>query len=151
MADEARVPITHWAVLIGINFYVGDKCLQGSVKDVQVVKQYLDAVTTLVDIAILTATTPSDPRSRNPVKSPDLWPTYKNVIARLQRVLEKARRKDSDHRPKDLTFVLFDNIHGCRYLIGEILAKCLNRMVAKGTPCHCCARLLLLGKCPTSR
>ena len=146
MADEDRITITHWAILIGINFYMGDEGLQGSVRDVQMVKKYLEAATIPVDIAVLTATTPSDPRSQHPVESPDLWPTVENVIAKLQSILGKAnpgyfvyihysghgtRRKGSDHQPRDLALVLFDDTHSCSYLIGEVLAGCLRNIVAK--------------------
>lgn len=151
MADEAGVATTHWAILIGINFYVGDQCLHDSVRDVEMVKQYLEAGRTPVDVAILTATSPSDPSSRRPIEDPDMWPTCKNVIARLKRVLEKAkrgdfvyihysghgtRRKDAEeysHQSGNLAFVLFeDNEHGSSYLRGLDLAKCLRKMVAQG-------------------
>jgi hypothetical protein len=84
MADEADVAPTHWAILIGINFYVGGRCLRGSVRDVETVKQYLEAGRTPVDIAILTASAPSDLSSRRPVEEPALWPTRGNVITKLK-------------------------------------------------------------------
>ncbi|KIM93226.1 hypothetical protein OIDMADRAFT_66070, partial [Oidiodendron maius Zn] len=142
---------THWAILIGINFYIGGKCLQGSVRDVQTVKQYLEAGPTPVDITILTATTPPDPGSRRPSEDPELWPTYKNVISTFVRVLEEAkagdfvyihyaghgtREKSSErcaHQAGNLAFVLFeDDEHGCSYLKGPLLAGCLRKMVEKG-------------------
>ncbi|KAI1086078.1 caspase domain-containing protein [Rostrohypoxylon terebratum] len=151
MTDGAGTATTHWAVLIGINFYVGDKCLQGSVRDVEIAKQYLEAGPTPVDIAMLTATTPSDPGSRRPIEEPHLWPTHNNVIAGLKRVLEKAKQGDSvyihysghgtriigdkerTYQSGNLAFVLFeDNEHGCSYLRGPDLAKCLRKMVARG-------------------
>ncbi|RYP48547.1 hypothetical protein DL768_005586 [Monosporascus sp. mg162] len=150
MADKAGVAPTHWAVLIGINFYRGDRCLQGSVRDVETVKQYLEAGPTPVDIAILTATTPSDPNSRHPIEEPALWPTCKNVATKLKRVSETAkpgdfvyihysghgtRRKDKEsaHPAGNLAFVLFeDNEHGCSYLMGRALAKFVCKMVEKG-------------------
>jgi hypothetical protein len=155
MANEVGVATTHWAVLIGINFYVRYQCLDGSVRDVNMVKQYLEAGSTPVDIAILTATTPSNSSSRRPVEDPDLWPTYKNVIASLRRVLEKAKQGDfvyihysghgrrwkgaekdvekSIHRSGNLALVLFkDKKHGSSYLMGPDLANCLRKMVAQG-------------------
>ncbi|PQE12955.1 caspase domain-containing protein [Rutstroemia sp. NJR-2017a BBW] len=108
------------------------------------VKQYLEAGPTPVDVTILTATTPSNPSSRRPVEDPDLWPTYKNVIASLRRVLEKAKQGDfvyihysghgtRSHQSGNLAFVLFeDNEHGSSYLRGPELAKCLRKMVAQG-------------------
>ncbi|KAK3386536.1 caspase domain-containing protein [Podospora didyma] len=150
MADDPAVASTHWAVLIGINFYVGGRCLQGSVRDVETVKQYLEAGLTPVDIATLTATTPSDPSSRRPIEEAALWPTRENVIRKLKRVLEKAKQGDfvyihysghgtrsSDERSTypagNLAFVLFeDDEHGCSYLYGRTLANCLCRMVEEG-------------------
>ncbi|KAK4170900.1 caspase domain-containing protein [Triangularia setosa] len=150
MANEAGNVPTHWAVLIGIDFYVQDRHLQGSVRDVETVKQYLEAGTTPVDIAILTAKAPSCPSSPRPVEEPALWPTYNNIIAKLKRVLEKAKRGDfvyihysghgtrrkderSTHPAGNLAFVVFeDNKHGKSYLIGKVLASCLRRMVEKG-------------------
>ncbi|KAK0717750.1 caspase domain-containing protein [Lasiosphaeria miniovina] len=146
MASGGGVAPAHWAVLIGIDFYVGERCLQGSVRDVETAKQYLEAGPTPVDIAILTATTPSDPGSRHPTEGPVLWPTYDNVLAKLKRVLEKAkggdfvyihysghgtRRKGDEftHPTGNLAFVLFDDKYGSRYLRGETLAKCLREMV----------------------
>lgn len=146
MAGEASMGTTHWAVLIGINFYVGDRCLYGSVRDVETAKEYLEAGPTPVDIAILTATTPPDPGSRRPIENSNLWPTYQNVIAKLMRVLEKAKRGDfvyihySGHGTRienaeklNLAFVLFeDNEHGSSYLRGLVFASCLLKMVTKG-------------------
>ncbi|KAK3984181.1 caspase domain-containing protein [Cladorrhinum sp. PSN332] len=150
MAHEAGVAPTHWAVLIGINFYVGDRCLQGGVRDVVTVKQYLEAGPTRADIAILTATTPPDPGARYPIEEPDLWPTRDNVVAKLRRVLEEAKPGDfvyvhySGHGTRrkvdrstspagNLAFVLFeDNEHGCSYLNGNVLATCFQKMVEKG-------------------
>ncbi|KAK3385189.1 caspase domain-containing protein [Podospora didyma] len=150
MADEADIAPTHWAILIGISFYVGGCCLQGSVRDVETVKQYLEAGRTPVDIAILTASAPSSPSSRRPNEEPALWPTHGNVIAKLKRVLEKAKRGDfvyihysghgtrksdesSTHPAGNLVFVLFeDDEHGCSYLNGQTLASCLRKMVGQG-------------------
>lgn len=151
MADNAGATTSHWAILIGINFYRGDRCLQGSVRDAETVKGYLEAGSTPVDIAILTATQSPSPLSCRPVEEPDFWPTRANVIGKLKRVLEKAnhgdlvyihyaghgtRRKDSQesgHQSGNLAFVLFeDTDHGCSYLRGPELANCLRLMVAKG-------------------
>ena len=147
MVDEDGVATTHWAVLIGINFYVGGQCLHGCVRDVEAVKEYLEAgPTPPVDVAILTATTSSDPSSRRPIEDPNLWPTRRNVLAKLTRVLEKAKKGDfvyihySGHGTRrvdvkesgNLAFVLFeDDKHGSSYLRGPELASCLRKMVAR--------------------
>ncbi|RYP45912.1 hypothetical protein DL769_011426 [Monosporascus sp. CRB-8-3] len=152
MTDEADTTTTHWAVLIGIDYYPKDRCLKGSVRDAETVKQYLEAGPIPVDIVILTATTPSDPSSSGPIEKPDLWPTYKNVIKSLKRVLEKAKQGDvvyihySGHGTRrnesagdtyeksgNLAFVLFeDNEHGSSYLRGQVLANCLHKIVTQG-------------------
>ncbi|GAB1317124.1 hypothetical protein MFIFM68171_07334 [Madurella fahalii] len=150
MADRAGIATRHWAILIGIDYYVGDRCLQGSVRDVETVKQYLEAGPIPVDIAILTAITPSDPSSHRLTEELVLWPTYDNITTQLKRVLEKAKRGDfvyihysghgtrrkderSTHPAGNLAFVLFeDNEHGSRYLMGKVLASCLRKMVEQG-------------------
>ncbi|KAK3342028.1 caspase domain-containing protein [Lasiosphaeria hispida] len=150
MADEAGVVPVHWAILIGIDFYVQDRCLQGSVRDVQTVKEYLEAGPTPVDIIMLTAATPADPSSCRPIEEPAFWPTYDNIIEKLQRVLKKAKRGDfvyihysghgtrrkdqkSIHSAGNLAFVLFeDNEYGSSYLMGKVLASCLRKMVEQG-------------------
>lgn len=150
-SNEANSSAKHWAVLIGINFYVNDRCLRGSVRDVEMIIQYLEAGTTPVDVALLTATTPSESGVTRPVEKPSLWPTRINVVSTLMRVISQAKRGDfvyihySGHgtrRPDSpvahkksgsLAFVLFeDNEHGCSYLRGIELATCLQKMVMKG-------------------
>ncbi|RYP16784.1 hypothetical protein DL767_010131 [Monosporascus sp. MG133] len=152
MPGEADTAVNYWAVLIGINFYPQDKCLEGCVRDAESVKQYLEAGPKPVDIVILTATKPSDPRSTRPVEKPDFWPTRKNAVSSLNRILGTAKKGDfvyihfsghgtrRDHsgehpnkKPGNLAFVLFeDNEHGSSYLNGPVLASCLRKMAGKG-------------------
>ncbi|OCK89038.1 uncharacterized protein K441DRAFT_668307 [Cenococcum geophilum 1.58] len=151
MTDGTNTPTTHWAVLVGINYYVKDRCLKGSVRDAETVKQYLEAGSTHVDIAILTATTPSEPGSTRPPEKAELWPTRTNVVSSLNRVLAKAKPGDfvyihySGHGtrrnelanmhkdPGNLALVLFeDNEYGSSYLRGIELASCLRKMVEQG-------------------
>ncbi|RYP54108.1 hypothetical protein DL768_001110 [Monosporascus sp. mg162] len=152
MTDEADTAMTHWAVLIGIDYYPKDRCLKGSVRDAKTVKQYLEAGPIPVDTVILTATTPSDPSSTYPIEKPDSWPTHNNVIKSLKRVITEARQgdfvyihysghgtrrsesaADTHEKSGNLAFVLFeDNEHGSSYLRGQVLANCLRKMVAQG-------------------
>ena len=152
MTDQTNTPATHWAVLVGINYYVKGPCLKGSVRDAETVKQYLEAGSTHVDIAILTATTPSEPNSTRPPEKACFWPTRVNVVSSLARVLVNAkpgdfvyihysghgtRRKESAVTPHkeagNLALVLFeDNEHGSSYLRGIELASCIRKMVKRG-------------------
>ena len=155
MTNGSNTATKHWAILIGIDFYVKDRHLQGSVQDVETVKQYLNPenppVNSPVDIVILTATTPPDPSTGRPIEKPDLWPTNSNVVSGLKRVIERGNPGDfvyihfSGHgtrRPKslvgpqrkgtgDLALVLFES-NGCSYFSGEVLATALRKMVDKG-------------------
>ncbi|KAI1504696.1 caspase domain-containing protein [Biscogniauxia marginata] len=137
---------TLWAIIIGINYYPSDRCLQGSVQDAMMVKHYLEEGAIPIDTAILTATTPSDPTSGQPVEEPEIWPTQKNVVSNLKRIIKMANPGDSvyihysghgtripsDARPgsdgtRGLALALFD-----RYLEGRHLATALRKMAEKG-------------------
>ncbi|RYP20117.1 hypothetical protein DL765_002959 [Monosporascus sp. GIB2] len=138
MTDEADTMTTHWAVLIGIDYYPKDRCLKGSVRDAETVKQYLEAGPIPVDTAILTATTLSDPSFSCPIEKPDSWPTHDNVIKSLKKVIMEARQGDfvyihyfgygtrrsesavdAHENSGNLAFVLFeDNEYGSSYLKG---------------------------------
>jgi hypothetical protein len=83
MTDGTNTPATHWAVSVGINYYMKDRCLKGSVRDAETVKQYLETGSTPVDI--LTATTSSEPGSTRPPEKAELWPTRRhNCHCRLR-------------------------------------------------------------------
>lgn len=152
MANTTDTATSHWAVVIGINYYRKGKCLKGSVRDAERIKQYLEAGAKHVDIAIFTAMTPSDPSYGRPMEKPELWPTRANVVSSLKRVLHTANPGDfvyvhySGHgtrtpRPAqsghsntgELALVLFeDDEIGRSYLRGIHLAGLLQKMVAKG-------------------
>lgn len=147
---------SHWALLIGINFYLTEKHLNGCVQDVKLMKQYLEAeLQSSVQIGTLTASTPSDSKSLVPIEKPEMWPTYKNVISRMEEITSRAKSGDfvyihysghgtrkpvatirsSGHRDSnkhDLAMVLFDEEKGSRYFWGFDLAKKLKVMVEKG-------------------
>ncbi|KAI0812992.1 caspase domain-containing protein [Xylaria sp. FL0064] len=141
---------THWAIIVGINYYPSDRCLQGSVRDAQVVRHHLEDRDLPVDINILTATTPAS--GRTPPEQPERWPTYANVVSGLRRILDIAQPGDlvylhySGHGARlpsdaqsgsntsgELALVLFeDDDVGSRYLRGPHLATALRKMVDKG-------------------
>jgi len=140
----------HWAVLIGICHYK-DKPLKGCVRDVQFIKQYLEAGSTSVDITTLTASAPTPESSLYPPEPPESLPTYDNVTSKLERVMKDASKGDSVYlhysghgtRRKedkwysnkdggDLALVLYDGTLGTRHLFGSELAYFLDGMVKKG-------------------
>ncbi|OTA56921.1 hypothetical protein K449DRAFT_387313 [Hypoxylon sp. EC38] len=152
MTDNG-ITSTLWAVLIGINYYKTEKCLQGGVRDAVMVKHYLEGRSTPANITALTATTPPKPDSGRPVEpNPELWPTYKNVVANLLRVIDAARPGDlvyihfSGHGTSipsgartgssgadELALVLFEGRElGRKYFPGYQLASAIRRMVKKG-------------------
>ncbi|KAI0549741.1 caspase domain-containing protein [Xylaria curta] len=155
-------PVKHWAVLVGVNFYKRDKrdkdfkSLDGCVRDVRTMREYLETGPNPVDIAILTATKPRTPDLQKPSEEPEYLPTVSNLTDKLQRVLMLAKKGDfvyihySGHgtRIKSdedtgiehgiqtgtyLHLVLLhpehfdDHYYPCRFL-----ASCLRKMVDKG-------------------
>ena len=141
--DEVDVVTNHWAVLIGINFYLKPLKLN--------MEQYLGITETPVHIDVFTASTPSDTNSRHPTEKPGQWPTYENVTSSLKRITDESKPGDfvyihysghgtekksncSEHSNKDtgdLALVLF-HPDGSRYLHGLELACLLKEMVNKG-------------------
>lgn len=154
--DEGDAALSHWAVLIGINFYMKPaKPLEGCVRDVQSIEQYLKTRHVRTQIDIFKASTPSDTSSRRPTETPDLWPTYDNVTSSLKKIINEAKPGDfiyihfsghgtqeetsssdeySNKDTGDLALVLFDEFtaSGVRYLHGRELANLLDKMVKKG-------------------
>jgi len=149
--SEVDAVTNHWAVLIGINFYVKDS-LKGCVRDVKNIKEYLKTRSTPVNVVTFTASAPEDPNSHHPAEKPDSWPTFENVTSSLARITAEAKPGDfvyihysghgtqtpgtsseySDKDTGDLALVLFDDVVGSRYLKGLDLAYLLNEMVKKG-------------------
>jgi hypothetical protein len=148
MANEFYEATTHWAVIIGINYYPEhyDGCLKGCVRDAEATRLYLEeAIEINADIVVLAASTPSV-HGLPPPEKPEVWPTYVNVIAQLKRIIDKAECGDRvyihysghgtkllsrDKRP-ELALVLLDE-GGCksRSLRSVYLAKALREMVEK--------------------
>lgn len=151
MADNSSVSRKHWAILVGIDYYTHEKCLQGSVRDVLKVKEHLEAGLDPVNIAMLTATTPADPSSCLPLEDPHSWPTSLNFKDKLMKVIQNAKRGDlvyihySGHGSREmspnqsaqklgnLALVLFhNNEHGVSYFYGDMLVSYLRKMVDNG-------------------
>jgi hypothetical protein len=144
--------VAYYAILIGIDAYQ-EKPLQGSVRDVQNVKQFLDGLPEPVQIQLLTSTKSEDPASSTPTQNSTAWPTYKNVTSAIQQVTLKANAGDyvyihfsghgtrgvpqsqfSNYSTGDLALVLLDRTpeNNVKYLWGPTLAIALKAMVDKG-------------------
>jgi hypothetical protein len=144
--------VAYYAILIGIDTYQ-EKPLQGSVRDVQKVKQFLEGLPEPVQIHLLTSTKSEDPASSTPTQNSTAWPTYKNVTSAIEQVTLKANAGDyvyihfsghgtrgapqsqfSNHSTGDLALVLLDKTpkNNVRYLWGPTLAIALKAMVDKG-------------------
>ncbi|KAM6487647.1 caspase domain-containing protein [Trichoderma sp. SZMC 28011] len=153
MADIPPIPKKRWAILVGLDYYRHKECLQlqGCVRDVSMMKKYLEAGLDPVDITMLTASTPVDPSSQLPLEDKGSWPTSSNMIKELKRVIGSAEKGDlvyihysghgarekssarSAHQLGNLALVLFENNeHGISYLKGDILASCFKKMVNQG-------------------
>ena len=144
--------VQKFAILIGIDFLKNERLLRGAVRDVQMVKQYLEENHQEVRIHMFTASKPSDDHCDQPAENRALWPTFANVKRQLKEVTDKAGsgdhvhihfsghgvrcRSESEFSDKDqgnLALALCeDNDVGRRDLKGHILAKMLHCMIEKG-------------------
>lgn len=142
-----------WAILIGINFYPGNKSLKGSVQDVTSIGEFLAESGLGVDIQVFKASQPSDPTVNAPPEEHTLLPTYDNITSALKRISHQARAgdavyihysghganrqsprlasQDSDVDTEDFALVLYDLAHGMKKLLGSELATLLKAMVDK--------------------
>ncbi|MCJ1328908.1 hypothetical protein MMC10_005585 [Thelotrema lepadinum] len=139
-----------WAILIGINLYINDRCLEGCARDVELAEHYLRTASWPVDIVTFTATKLNDDAIRRPQEQAAALPTYENVTASLKKVLDRSESGDlvyihySGHGARkvggeehgsvtgNLALVLYDDRHGSRYLYGSLLASALHKMAIKG-------------------
>ncbi|KEF52908.1 uncharacterized protein A1O9_10814 [Exophiala aquamarina CBS 119918] len=142
-----------WAILIGINFYPGNKSLKGCVHDVTSIAAFLTDSAPPMDIKVFTASQPSDPSANGPPEESDLLPTYDNITRELRSINSQARAGDavyihySGHGAdrqslqltgqdphigtEDFALVLYDGPHGMKKLPGSELARLLKAMVDK--------------------
>jgi hypothetical protein len=149
MDSTSSEAITHWAIVIGVNYYPGRNSnnLAGCVRDAMSTKHYLeDTITNGLDIVVLTASTPSVDGTPPPEK-PEAWPTYHQVNCRLKRIIDKSKSGDhvyihySGHGTKVnekgrryLALLLLDD-DGCKsryFRTSRNLAPDLQKMVEKG-------------------
>jgi hypothetical protein len=148
--DKSSTSITHYTILIGINFYTAQP-LRGCVNDVQATEKYLRNLPYPVHIDVLSATSPTDPHSCSPIEDPQQWPTYGNVKASFQNIISMVKPGDFVHihysghgtriEPSpanqymgDVALVLLEWQNGnmIRYLRGVELAHIINTIVQNG-------------------
>ncbi|RYN85845.1 hypothetical protein AA0119_g13063 [Alternaria tenuissima] len=149
MDNTSSEATTHWAVVIGVNYYPGSNSrnLKGCVRDAIFTKLYLeDTIKSGLDIVVFTASTPSVDGTPPPEK-PEAWPTYHQVECQLKRIIENSKSGDhvyihySGHgtRVNDkgrcyLALLLLDD-DGCKskyFRTSRNLAPDLQKMVEKG-------------------
>ncbi|KAI1767538.1 caspase domain-containing protein [Hypoxylon sp. FL1150] len=149
-----------WAVIIGNDYYPSDRCLEGAVRDANMVEKHLREGVIPLKATVLTATTPPKPDLHSPVEPPESRSTLGNVVAALRNIITKANRGDlvyfhfsghgiqssgedgsRENTDGELGLALFDEA-GCLYLWGSQLARALQKMVEKG-----CIVMLVLDCC----
>ena len=149
MDSTSSEAITHWAVVIGVNYYPGcnSSNLKGCVRDAMSTKLYLeDTIKSGLDIVVLTASTPSVDGTPPPEK-PEAWPTYHQVECQLKRIIEQSksgdhvyihysghgtRGKDKGRRYLALWLLHDDGCKSIRFRTSSNLAPDLQKMVKKG-------------------
>jgi hypothetical protein len=149
MATDGPQISTHWAVIIGVNYYPGhkDKCLQGCVSDAEDTGHYLkEALGESLTVEVFTASTPLI-HGNPPLEEEQVWPTYERVKSHLDQIINDAKCGDyvyihysghgtkvlsRDRRPQCALVLLERNGRETRCLRSEILADKLDKMAKKG-------------------
>jgi hypothetical protein len=154
MTTESHTATTLWAIIVGINYYPGEKeeCLQGCVQDARTVQHFLEAAKPVANVVVLTATTPLEPSFSRPLEEPQAWPTYGNFVSSLRNVISLAKSGDSVYihyaghgarlpsleqssqsNQQELALALLsEDGNETRCLRSRFLAKALGKMVEKG-------------------
>ncbi|KAK2037007.1 caspase domain-containing protein [Colletotrichum somersetense] len=141
--DKHRDSAKYFAVLIGIDFY-REAPLQGCVRDVLEIAKYLKHAQPEAEVHTFTASLPGDTKSSVPAEDRSLWPTFENVVPKIQEVASIARPGDHIHvhysghgtrvEPSgDLALDLLGDMQktGVRYLRGTEFALLLQSLVVK--------------------
>lgn len=95
----------YYAILIGIDSYPANP-LTSCVRDVQMIKGYLQDNLTSVDVRTLTASKSLDSEIVTPREDPEYWPTYRNVTSAFEAITYQAE-------PGDFVYLHFSG-HGTR-------------------------------------
>ncbi|KAF2675631.1 hypothetical protein K458DRAFT_212321 [Lentithecium fluviatile CBS 122367] len=149
MDSTSSKAITHWALVIGVNYYPGgnSRNLKGCIQDAMSTKLYLkDTIKNGLDIVVLTASTPSVDGTP-PLEKPEAWPTHHQVECQLKRIIEKSKSGDhvyihysghgtrvNEKGRRYLALLLLDD-DGCKsrhFRTSRNLASNLQKMVEKG-------------------
>jgi hypothetical protein len=175
------IPLTHWAVLIGVGVTISrsnpgtsisskDRSLQGAGQDIIAVSKYLESALSRADINILTATK-TQFNDITPTESSDRLPSRDNVTSAFKRILDLAnpgahvyihyaghgtRRKHDGAVALEL---INQDSFETEYLYGTILRTALRRMIQNGLSVtlvlDCCFSGIVLrasqGKTPSIR
>ncbi|KAJ5726429.1 caspase [Penicillium malachiteum] len=148
--DNQHAVARHYAILIGIDAYPCGS-LTSCVRDVTKIKQCLEDKLSSVHVRTLTASKSLDPRTVNPLETPENWPTYRNVTSAFEEVTSHAEPGDfvyihysghgtrltpcfdfSNQSTGDLALVLLKGDQSPEmYLRGARLARFLKDMVDK--------------------
>jgi hypothetical protein len=89
--SELAASVSHYALLIGIDAYL-EKALKGCVRDVHLIKQYLDDMAQhSVQTYMLTASVAEGPTSSQAMERPEHRPTHRNVVNLLKQIACQAR------------------------------------------------------------
>ncbi|KAF6793796.1 caspase domain-containing protein [Colletotrichum sojae] len=141
--DDRRESVNYFAILVGIDFYK-EAPLKGCVRDVQEIAKYLKRAQPGAQIHTFTASPPGDTGSSLPAEDPSLWPTFENIIPKIQEVASIATPGDyihihySGHGTRteplgDLALDLLGDVQktGVRYLRGVEFALLLRDLVVK--------------------
>ena len=156
--DKEGSSTKHWAILVGINSYVNDRPLQGCVRDVEAIENFLRTGTGLdgIGCVVLSPDISADNDFRRSQEVSEQLSTYDNVKQSLARVLRCSQPGDlvyfhfSGHGTRNphtgsLALVLLDQQHGTRYMYGQLLASMLERMVEKDYLSHLYWTVVFLG------
>ena len=104
MENEHSEP-RYYAILIGIDAYP-TKPLTSCVRDVQMIKGYLQDNPKSMDIRALTGSKSLDSEIVTPREDPEYWPTYRNVTSAFKTITSQAQ-------PGDFVYIHYSG-HGTR-------------------------------------
>lgn len=135
--------MTHWAILVGINYYgrnYSEDDLQSCVADVEVIKDFLINGPFQYNIVPLTSTKPVDDLETQPPEQSSSRATIKNFLKQFEFV--EAHGKEGDNvyihysghgtqRKNDVALTFYHEKQGKQYYYGDRLASWVKKLVEK--------------------
>lgn len=137
-----------WAILVGIDFYANQNSLQGAVQDIRAVKRYLEGFSRdIAQIITLTASKSLDANQESPPEDPQSRPTWLNLKAALNHVLQSAQpghsvllhysghgtRIETTGHPDGLALVLYDEKFNRQKCVrGNLVARFMKQFTDAG-------------------